>query len=67
MPSYQQNKKYIQKWVENNPKKEREKVLRGMKTYCNKNRENINIKNLARYRLGTPFYSLCVIYSNLNE
>ena len=67
MPSYQQNKKYIQKWVENNPEKEREKVLRGMKTYYNKNRENINIKNLARYRLGTLFYSLCVIYTILYE
>ena len=67
MPSYQQNKKYIQKWVENNPEKEREKVLRGMKTYYNKNRENMNIKNLARYRLGTSFYSLCLIYTNLYE
>ena len=65
--SYQKNKKHILKWVENNPEKERAKVIRGMKTYYNKNRENINIKNLARYRLGTPFYSLCVIYSNLYE
>jgi hypothetical protein len=29
--SYQQNKKHILKWVENNPEKERAKVIRGMK------------------------------------
>jgi hypothetical protein len=51
----------------NNPEKEKENNLRGMKTSYNKNRENIDIKNLARYRLGTSFYSLCVIYTNLYE
>jgi hypothetical protein len=65
--SYQQNKKHIQKWVENNPEKEREKVLRGMKHYYDKNREMVNMKNLARYRLGTSFYSFCNIYTNLYE
>ena len=67
MPSYKQNKKHIYKWVENNPEKEKINILKQMKTYYEKNKENINIKNLARYRLGTSFYSLCVIYTNLYE
>jgi hypothetical protein len=55
MPSYQQNKKYIQKWVENNPEKEREKVLRGMKTYYNKNREKIAV-------CCTYFVQACILF-----
>jgi hypothetical protein len=68
MPSayYQEKRIYLQ-LEKNNPEKEKENNLRGMKTYYEKHRENINIKNLARYRLGTSFYSLCVIYTNLYE
>lgn len=69
MPSayYQEKKEFIYNWKKNNPEKERENNLKGMKTYYDKNKENINIKNLARYRLGTSFYSYCNIYTNLYE
>jgi hypothetical protein len=65
--SYQQNKKHIYKWKNNNPEKARENVIKGMKHYYDKNREMVNMKNLARYRLGTSFYSFCNIYTNLYE
>ena len=65
--SYQQNKKDVNNWKNNNPEKERENVIKGMKNYYDKNREIVNMKNLARYRLGTSFYSYCNIYTNLYE
>jgi hypothetical protein len=65
--TYQQNKKHIYNWVENNPEKIRKVVLKGMKKYYEKNKEIRNMKNLARYRLGTIFYSFCNIYTNLYE
>ena len=42
-------------------------VFQKINPYYDKNKENINIKNLARYRLGTSFYSYCNIYTNLYE
>jgi hypothetical protein len=42
--SYQQNKKHIYNWKNNNPEKERENVIKGTKNYYDKNREIINMK-----------------------
>ena len=61
--SYKQNKKSIYNWVEKNY----DKHLSIVKKYAQKNKEIIYMKNNARRRLGTLFYSFCNIYSNLYE
>lgn len=63
MPSYQQNKKHIYRWVENN----HDKHLINVKNYYQKNKEQIIITKLAKYHLGNEFFAYCNIYNNLYE
>jgi hypothetical protein len=63
MPSYQQNKKHIYKWVENN----KEQHLINVKNYYQKYKDKIIMNKLAKYHLRNEFYSFCIIYTNLYE
>lgn len=65
--SYIKNKQAIYKWIENNYEKHLQQHNKDAKSYYAKNKEIINMKNMARRRLGTLFYSFCNIYSNLYE
>ena len=60
---YQQNKKHVYKWVENN----KEQHLKHVKNYYQKNKEKIIMNKMSKYYLGHQFYSLCLIYTNLYE
>jgi hypothetical protein len=62
-PTYQQNKKHIYKWVENN----KDQHLKNVKIYYQKNKEKIIMNKLAKKRLGNDFHSFCIIYNNLYE
>ena len=64
---YQQNKQHIYNWREYNKEKHFKQHCKDAKNYYAKNKEIINMKNMARNRLGKSFYSLCSIYSNLYE
>lgn len=65
--SYIKNKQHIYNWVEKNYEKHLQQHNKDAKSYYEKNKEIVNMKNNARRRLGTIFYSFCNIYSNLYE